>query len=216
MYNMDISINGYKINIEIIILIGVICLILFSYTLCGCCNGSIIETMTNLTVDSSGNDNKDSSGNDNKDSSGNDNKDSSGSNDNKDSSGNNNKDSSGNNNKDSSGNDNKDSPDKLTIIKQNLSNILNTVTKEGFASALYADKPYNLTTDQPMSVPVKQSSHKGTQSAPLSESTTLIFSNTQFKPECCPNTYSTSSGCACMTDKALKLIQTRGANNSTF
>ena len=44
MYNMDISIFGYKLNLEILILIGVVYLILVGHTLCGCCNmGKIME-----------------------------------------------------------------------------------------------------------------------------------------------------------------------------
>ena len=46
MYNMDISIFGYKIGLEILILIGIIYLILATHTLCGCCNFySLIEGM---------------------------------------------------------------------------------------------------------------------------------------------------------------------------
>jgi len=38
MYNMDIAIFGYKLNLEILILIGVIYLILVVHTLAGTCN----------------------------------------------------------------------------------------------------------------------------------------------------------------------------------
>jgi hypothetical protein len=41
----------------------------------------------------------------------------------------------------------------------------------------------------------------------------LLFANTEFKPGCCPNTYSTGSGCACMTKAQLNLLNTRGGNN---
>ena len=51
MYNMDISIFGYKIGLEILILIGIIYLVLASHTLCGCCNFySLIEGMDNNTT----------------------------------------------------------------------------------------------------------------------------------------------------------------------
>ena len=39
---------------------------------------------------------------------------------------------------------------------------------------------------------------------------TLMFADTPFKPECCPNTYSTSTGCACMTSEQVKLLKSRG------
>jgi len=45
---MDISILGYKFNLEILILIGVIYLILVGHTVGGCCNFSrIMEGMDN-------------------------------------------------------------------------------------------------------------------------------------------------------------------------
>jgi hypothetical protein len=40
MYNMDISILGYKLNLEVLILIGVIYLILVGHAVGGCCNVS--------------------------------------------------------------------------------------------------------------------------------------------------------------------------------
>jgi hypothetical protein len=48
MYNMDISVFGYKLNVEILILIGIIYLILVTHTLCGCCNFSFIDTFNDL------------------------------------------------------------------------------------------------------------------------------------------------------------------------
>lgn len=34
----------------------------------------------------------------------------------------------------------------------------------------------------------------------------------KFSPKCCPSTYSTDKGCACLTDKTKKLISGRGSN----
>ena len=54
MYNMDITLFGFKFNLEILILIGVIYLIMIGHTLCGCCNMSRImeglETIDSSTV----------------------------------------------------------------------------------------------------------------------------------------------------------------------
>jgi hypothetical protein len=47
------------------------------------------------------------------------------------------------------------------------------------------------------------------QSSPESNQM-LMFANTPFKPECCPNTYSTSTGCACMTGEQVNLLKSRG------
>ena len=59
MYNMDISIFGYKLNLEILILIGVVYLILVGHTVCGCCNmGRIMEGLSDMAssaIDPSGN-----------------------------------------------------------------------------------------------------------------------------------------------------------------
>ena len=59
MYNMDISIFGYKLNLEILILIGVVYLIIVGHTLCGCCNmGKIMEGLSDMAssaLDPSGN-----------------------------------------------------------------------------------------------------------------------------------------------------------------
>jgi hypothetical protein len=38
MYNMDITLFGFKFNLEILILIGIVYLIMVGHTLCGCCN----------------------------------------------------------------------------------------------------------------------------------------------------------------------------------
>ena len=43
MYNMDISILGYKLNVEILILIGVVYLILVGHTVYGSCNCGLME-----------------------------------------------------------------------------------------------------------------------------------------------------------------------------
>ena len=40
-----------------------------------------------------------------------------------------------------------------------------------------------------------------------------ILSVTSFKPECCPNVYSTSSGCACITGEQKTFFAERGGNN---
>lgn len=40
-----------------------------------------------------------------------------------------------------------------------------------------------------------------------------ILSDTKFKPECCPNLYSTGEGCACFTDDQFTFMKQRGGNN---
>ena len=51
MYNMDISILGYKVSVELLILIGVIYIIMVIHTMMGTCNMPLLlEGMTGLPV----------------------------------------------------------------------------------------------------------------------------------------------------------------------
>jgi len=44
----------------------------------------------------------------------------------------------------------------------------------------------------------------------------LMFANTPFKPSCCPSSYSSSMGCACITYKQNNFIRNRGGNNVPY
>lgn len=54
------------------------------------------------------------------------------------------------------------------------------------------------------------------QPIPLPEGQLDLFATTQFKPECCPNAYSNSSGCACMTVQQYNYLVDRGGNNVPY
>jgi len=54
------------------------------------------------------------------------------------------------------------------------------------------------------------------QPIPLREGELDIFATTPFKPECCPNFYSNSSGCACMTTDQYNYVIRRGGNNVPY
>ena len=50
MYNMDINLFGFKLNVELLILIGVVYLILVGHTIGGCCNmPRIMEGLSDMT-----------------------------------------------------------------------------------------------------------------------------------------------------------------------
>ena len=51
---------------------------------------------------------------------------------------------------------------------------------------------------------------------PLSYGELNMFANTQFKPECCPSTYTTSTGCACISNDQYSYMLSRGGNNVPF
>lgn len=54
------------------------------------------------------------------------------------------------------------------------------------------------------------------QPIPLPEGELDMFATTPFKPECCPNTYSNSMGCACMTIPQFNFLRNRGFNNVPY
>ena len=54
------------------------------------------------------------------------------------------------------------------------------------------------------------------QPIPLPEGEMLMFANTEFKPECCPNAYSNSTGCACMNISQYNYLISRGSNNVPY
>jgi hypothetical protein len=74
----------------------------------------------------------------------------------------------------------------------------------------------NVVPGQPLSEGVKKFLAREPQPVPLPEGEMLMFANTPFKPECCPNTYSNSSGCACMTGPQFNYIVTRSGNNVPY
>jgi hypothetical protein len=69
---------------------------------------------------------------------------------------------------------------------------------------------------KPMPSGVKQILNRPTQPIPLPDGEMLMFANTEFKGECCPNAYSSSEGCACMTTGQYNYLITRGGNNVPY
>ena len=191
---MEISILGFKLNVEILILIGVIYLVLVGHLFCGCCRFNVMENF------------QDASG--------------------------------------SSGSLNGKLLEKAKQLKTQVapegptSADMNTsVTTEGFTGDNINNgqsSPYDLNTSdvvetsswgyqdmtivpgKPVSAGVKAFMARPEQPIPLPEGEMFMFANTEFKPECCPNTYSTGSGCACMTGKQYNYLITRGSNNVPY
>ena len=50
---------------------------------------------------------------------------------------------------------------------------------------------------------------------PLPEGQLDFFNGTQFKPECCPSSVSSSTGCACLSKAQMEHLATRGGNRTT-
>ena len=73
-----------------------------------------------------------------------------------------------------------------------------------------------MTPGKPPSPAVMAILNRPEQPVPLPEGELLMFANTEFKPSCCPNTYTNGSGCACMTTKQLNYLTSRGGNNVPY
>ena len=58
----------------------------------------------------------------------------------------------------------------------------------------------------------KHHQYKGTP-VPL-QNTLFYFQDNEFKPDCCPGTYSTSTGCACTSEEQMKYLNERGGNRT--
>ena len=109
--------------------------------------------------------------------------------------------------------------------------------KEGFAGAstnngessqfsTTSDKPINTSSwfTQDLSYKKGTTGGKGVQDIlnrpkqpiPLPEGELSMFATTPFKPECCPNAFSNSTGCACMTVDQYNYLINRGGNNVPY
>lgn len=90
--------------------------------------------------------------------------------------------------------------------------------EEGFTNSSYSNKNASTFILDPSTW-----GNRGTITAsgshditPNSSDPINIFNNMKFAPECCPNAYTSSSGCACMDKTMYKYLQNRGGNNVPF
>jgi hypothetical protein len=200
MYNMDISILGYKLNLEVLILIGVIYLILVGHTFCGCCNYGMMEGFDNSSTEQT-------------------------------------KQAVKQNVQEKVAAKKSELQTQVAAGGPTTATTTTSTKTEGFTGAntnYGQSSPYDLSQDipintsswsaqnmtvtpgQPLSAGVKQFLAREPQPVPLPEGEMLLFANTPFKPECCPNTYSNSSGCACLTGPQYNYLILRGGNNVPY
>lgn len=190
MYNMNVSIFGYKLKVEILILFAFIVVILLSHTLFGSYNG--MEGLDNMEKSSN----------------------------------------------DESENDEVEPvPSAIPANAKNGSSKMNGKITESFVGAntnYGQSSQYDLASQtvidtsswnapnltvvpgKPLSDGVKKFLAREPQPVPLPEGELDMFANTPFKPECCPNAYSNSSGCACMTGEQYNWLIQRGGNNVPY
>ena len=190
MYNMDISILGYKLNIEILILIGVVYLILVGHTLCGCSNYNLMEAFT----DGSGNIGTIA------------------------------QDISGNvplpaggvvANKIKGGVQNKEGFTGANI-NNGESSVYDLNDNSTINTSSWSAPNMTVVPGQPLSAGVKDFLARKQQQLPLPEGEMDFFANSEFKPECCPNAYSNSTGCWCGTAQDYNFLKNRGSNNVPY
>ena len=226
MYNMDITIPviNYRVSLEILILIGVVYLIMAVHTVCSCCNFKKVfkfvkESMENMSDTATLIDDYKKNGVnylDNLNES---------------------------QLKDMNDHAKKTYYDGKPVMTNKQYDDLKSYTlkkpsvKEGFAGANtnYGESsPYDITSSnpidtsawmqpnlsvvsgQPLNPAVQAILNRPEQPVPLPEGEMLMFANTPFKPECCPNAYSNSTGCACMTVGQYNGLITRWGNNVPF
>jgi len=113
-------------------------------------------------------------------------------------------------------------PLKIAFTNHNPDPKIQNKQKEGFANYKTNAGPQFAENNGDFThLPVSQWSsvvNVGAQNAnqPASSDSMDFFANTQFKPECCPNTYSGSEGCACMSNSQYNTLISRGGNNVPY
>ena len=203
---MNISIFGFKLNLEILILIGIVYLILVIHTVCGCANfsmnkegmesgfNSLTQPFPSVAA-----------------------------------------------NEDVTGALIPASPGTPTPAplpsSANSTSKKNNSGKEGFAGANtnYGESStYSLTNPPRINTynwgapnitiipgkPIPKAAQaiidRPNQSLPLPEGQLSLFDNMPFSLDCCPSTYTSSMGCACMNDNTYNYLITRGGNNVPY
>lgn len=192
MYNMEISIGSYKFRLEILILIVVVYWIMFGHLLCGCSRVGLFEGMEIMTEGLKSNKTVMEMMNMNTASS--------------------------------------SSRPKQEIAatrgREPFTGANNSAMGPEFGDAKtpgYIMNPSTWSmptlTYSPGTTPdagVKAIWDRQKQPIPLPEGELDMFATTAFKPECCPNAYSSSTGCACMTVDQYQYLRERGSNNVPY
>ena len=192
MYNMEISIGSYKFRVEILILIVVVFWVMFGHVLCGCSRVTMFEGMAMMKEGLTGTPAKKVAG--------------------------------ANvytNNHPSTTDTTTDTTTTEGFIGSN--NIASGPEFAGAQSPDYIMNPSTWSmptlTYSPGTKPdagVKAIWDRPNQPIPLQKDELLMFATTEFKPECCPNAYSSSTGCACMTVPQYNYLRDRGGNNVPY
>lgn len=192
---MDISILGFKLNLEVLILIGVVYLILVAHTLCGCCRVSFrkegMESMPAVAKPEGEEDEETlaepvpapTSVNATSASS-------------------------------------KKAASKEGFVGANTN--YGESSSYPLSSPTYRDAStwgaQNITIfpGKPIPKAAQAIIDRPNQSLPLPEGQLSLFDNMPFSPECCPTAFSSSMGCACMNPSTYNSLITRFGNNVPY
>ena len=90
---------------------------------------------------------------------------------------------------------------KLNDLKTSMQ-----VSKEGF------DNLYPSNVDQSINCSLMQP-YASYKCGPINPAK-FFFDNIEFKPDCCPSTYSSSQGCACLCPQQINYLNSRGGNRT--
>jgi hypothetical protein len=204
---MEISIFGYKVSLEVLILIGVIYLILVGHTVCGCCNFGAFEGFTAgadkpksdaTTASVKGGDMATQQGNGNVKPAGH---------------------LAAGKTKDGAAKPN-GKAGKEGFVGANINYGESARYEIGVPSAVntanWVMPDLTVVPGKPLSKAVQNIVDRPNGPIPLENDEMFLFANTQFKPECCSNTYSTGDGCACMNTKTYNYLINRGGNNVPY
>ena len=217
MYKMDISIGSYKVRVEILVALVVVFWIMFGHLLCGCCRMSLFEgfkTGKNAVQNAVQNVVKNAQETQPE-------------------------------TQPETQEETLQALQRTIQQMQNATSqatapIQNNFTnlKEGFTGAnntsmgpefASVDAPKYIMNPSTWSMPtltyspgttpdagVKAFWDRPKQQIPPPEGQLDFFAKTEFKPECCPNTFSTSTGCACLDMGSYNFLKQRGGNNVPF
>lgn len=200
MYNMEISIGSYKFRLEILLLIVVVFWIMFGHMLCGCSRVGLMEGfeiakkaakegLTGTPGRKAVAVNKYQSNNATEDTSA-------------------------------------TTTDTTTTTTEGFVGSNNSASGPEFAGAQSSGYIMNPSTwsmptltYSPGTTPdagVQAIWDRPKQPVPPPEGQLDFFATTPFKSECCPNAYSSSTGCACMTVDQYNFLRKRGFNNVPY
>jgi hypothetical protein len=90
-------------------------------------------------------------------------------------------------------------------VDEEQSNMMSKWVGDSYAYAQQMGNGYQTVLD-------RVSGNVGTK-VPL-EDTMVFYRDNEFKPECCPSSYSSSTGCMCMSPEQVKYLAQRGGNRT--